>query len=51
MAAALADRSGTVAERINITVPVMLDSALTLTVAAGGNAKTGRLILFIIQEP
>jgi len=45
--ASLANRSGTVAEEVIPSSPIPLDSELTLTIAAAGDAKQGRLILFI----
>ena len=43
----LADRSNTAAEEVIPTSPIPIDSELTLTIAAAGNAKHGRMILFI----
>ncbi len=46
-AGALADRSGTVGERVNPAVAIPVWGALTLTGAAAGNALSGRFIIVI----
>jgi len=43
----LANRSNTVAETVVFEEPVAIDSDLTLTIAAAGNSKTGRLIIYV----
>ncbi len=45
----LANRSGTAAETVVFDSPVPIDSELTLTIAAAGDAKTGRMILHFID--
>lgn len=46
-AGALANRSGTVGERVNPAVAIPVWGALTLTGAACGDTKSGRLIIVI----
>ena len=45
----LTDRSGTAAEIYVFDVPVKISSELTLTIAAAGDSKTGRLILNFME--
>ena len=47
MAGAIINRSGTVGERVNPTVPIPIWGALTLVIAAAGDSKTGRLIIVV----
>lgn len=49
-AAALADRSGTVAEKVVPTTPIPIDSEITVKIAAAGNSTKGRIILQIKPE-
>lgn len=41
----LGDRSASLAEQVVFDTPIKIDSELTLTIAAAGDAKTGRMIL------
>ena len=45
--ASLANRSGTVAQKVVPSAPIPSDSEVTLEVSAAGNSKTGRVILYI----
>jgi hypothetical protein len=49
-AAALADRSGTVAEAKFPAIPIAVDSELTLNVTNANNSKTGRIIIFFSKN-
>lgn len=51
MAGGGANRSASVGERVAIAVPYRIDSELVLTIAAAGNAKTGRIILWFEDPP
>lgn len=46
----LADRSGTVAERVNPTVPIPIWSPLTLIISAAGISTKGRLLIIIDEQ-
>ena len=46
-AGALADRSGTVGERVNPSVAIPVWGALTLVIAAAGVTEAGRIIIVI----
>ena len=46
----LVDRSGTLAERINPTVPIPVWSPLTLIIAAAGVSMDGRIIIVIDEQ-
>ncbi len=46
----LVDRSGTVGEIINAAVDLYVSATLTLVVSNAGNAKRGRVILFITEQ-
>lgn len=43
----LANRSGTVAEKVVPSQPIPIDSEITLEISAAGNAKRGRTIVYI----
>ena len=49
-AGVLADRSGTVAERVNPTVPIPIWSPLTLIISAAGISTKGRLLIIIDEK-
>lgn len=44
---ALADRSGTVAEKVIPSQPVPIDSEITVKILHAGNARQGRIILYV----
>lgn len=48
--ASLANRSGTVAEKVVPSQPLPIDSEITLEISAAGNAMRGRLIIYISPE-
>ena len=49
-AAALANRSGTVGERVNPAVAIPIWAPLTLTIAAAGDTLAGRLIIVVDEN-
>ena len=48
--ASLANRSGTVAEKVVPSQPLPIDSEITLEISAAGNATKGRIILQIAPK-
>lgn len=49
-AGVLADRSASVAEKEIPVDPLYIDDEITLTIAAAGNSKQGRLIIELVSE-
>lgn len=47
MAGNLANRSGTVAERVDADQTLIVNSELTLTISSAGDTKQGRIIIFM----
>ena len=47
---ALANRSASVAEKVVPSQPIPIDSEITISISAAGNAKRGRIILQIAPE-
>lgn len=47
VAGALANRSGTAGEKLVCSSPIPIDSEITLTIAAAGDTKKGRIIIYL----